>query len=327
MIRHHHRSVVGTSLSMLLALGLACTRKEASDSDSAGASGPKTDEAGAPNAPEPKGAGGEPRPDGGSALPEGAALLDRAVEALGGQAKLEAIHSFTSTGKVSVAGQNITGQTRTVWKDGDFYSETDVVGVGRVKVGKHGNDLWSEDPIMGLRRLAGKEAEQAGWQSTVALPASWKTFFDRAETTGAYEEGGKKRYDVKLKAASGDAVTMTLDAESGLPVAQSFQQVSPTGVVPVTLRFEDYRTVDGIQISHRQVANMSLVELTTEITSFVVNAEVDPSQFAMPTGGTKTVEPQRPATRMPFGPDGKPGLPAPSQQGREPGAANPAPGN
>lgn len=300
-----------SSLALLVLVGvLACKGDAKTGNDAAPAA----------NESEPaKAAPSEAKPEG-PTLPKAEALLEKAVEALGGREQLEAVRSFSSEGTVSVAKQNISGKTRTLWKAGDFYSETQVVGVGLVKVGKKGNVLWSDDPIQGLRQLGGQEAEQAGWQSTVALPASWKTFFDRAETVAEKDVDGTKVYEVVLHAASGDAVTMVLDAESGLPLRQRFKQVSPTGTVPVNLRFEDYREVDGIKVAHRQVANMTLMELTTSITAFQINPEVDAERFAMPTGGTRVVGPAGPNAEpgrkgMPFGPDGKPGRPAPSQQG------------
>lgn len=256
-------------------------------------------------------AGGEEPSDPAAQLPEAAEILARAVDAVGGKAKLDAVHSFYFQADVSVLGQNIAGNVKVWWKDGDFYTTNEMIGVGQIQAGKQGDVIWSEDPINGLRRLGGIEAEQHMWASSLMLFSDWQSYFDKAETIGQREFDGKKVYDVKLTSASGAEVTMTFDAESGLQVAQEFESASPMGNMPVKVSIEDYRDVDGIKIAFKHVTDASLAKATQTITEIQLNPEVDTSRFAMPTGGAELVEPPKKQTMMPFDEDGKPGKPVP----------------
>jgi zinc protease len=212
------------------------------------------------------------------------------VDAVGGKDKLATITSFHLVGKLLVTGQNITGDLELWWKDGDFYTEQKMVGIGEIRAGKQGAKIWSEDPINGRRELTGLEAEQHTWASSLLLAADWKRYFATAETIGKRDKDGKTLYDVKLKSASGAEVELSFDAESGLQVAQKFQQDTPLGKMPVAVEMQDYRDVDGLKLPFKQVTDASLAKATQEIVSIEFNVPIDTEKFAMPTGGAPVVE-------------------------------------
>jgi hypothetical protein len=227
-------------------------------------------------------------------LPAAEGLLAKAVDAVGGKDKLATITSFHLQGKLLVSGQNITGELELWWKDGDFYTEQSMVGIGQIRAGKQGAKIWSEDPINGRRELKDLEAEQHTWASSLLLAADWKRYFASAETIGKREKDGKTLYDVKLTSSSGAEVELTFDAESGLQVGQKFQQDTPLGKMPVAVEMQDYREVDGLKLPFKQVTDASLAEATQEIVSIEFNVPVDTAKFAMPTGGAAVVEGKTP---------------------------------
>jgi hypothetical protein len=248
------------------------------------------------------------------------------VEASGGKERLDAIETIHHTGRVTMPGLNIGGEAATWWKGEDFYIESLIPGIGPIRQGKKGDTIWGEDPILGLRKVEGKEAEQAQWLASISIAAEWKRHFTSAKTTGARDVDGKRVYDVLLTSAAGDEVTLTFDAESGLHVGLSFSQASPMGAMPIKMKMEDYRDVEGLKTPFRQIADAGLGTIITEITKMELNVEVDESKFEMPsapgtTPGAATVAPPavgQPASSkhkgMPFGPDGKPGRPVPPKK-------------
>lgn len=223
-------------------------------------------------------------------LPAAEEILAKAVDAVGGKDKLATITSFHLVGKLLVTGQNITGDLELWWKDGDFYTEQRMVGIGEIRAGKQGAKIWSEDPINGRRELGGLEAEQHTWASSLLLAADWKRYFSSAQTIGERDKDGKKLYDVKLTSTSGAEVELSFDAESGLQVAQKFQQDTPLGKMPVSVEMQDYRDVEGLKLPFKQVTDASLAKATQEIISIEFNVPVDTAKFAMPTGGAPLVE-------------------------------------
>lgn len=224
-------------------------------------------------------------------LPDAAELLDKAVAAQGGREKLDGLTSLYLEGKLEVSAQNIKGDMKLWWKAGDFYTEQTMVGVGTVRAGKQGEVIWSEDPINGLRKLEGAEAEQHAWASSPSLAAHWQRYFEKAETTGEREVGGAKAYDVTLTSKTGAKVTISVDATSHLPVAQKFEQDTPLGPMPVSVELKDYRDVGGLKLPHVQVTDAKLAVATQTLTKVEFGAQIDPAKFSMPTRGTKTVTP------------------------------------
>lgn len=231
-----------------------------------------------------------------SNLPDAKELLAKSVEAVGGQATLDTVKSFHLEGTIGAPKQNLTGKVETWWKGGDFYMVQTIPGLGINRSGKKGDVIWAEEPINGLRKLEGKEAEQHMWASSLLLTADWDQFFDEAKTTAERMIEGKKVYDIELSAKSGATLTVTLDAKTHLMVEQSFKVHSPLGSMPVTIRSTDYRDVDGMKIPYKQVTDASLMELTQELTVVELNAPVDEVSFAMPTGDVPVVDAKDPAS-------------------------------
>lgn len=294
---------------ILSPLALACLLLGGGCKDG-GKAGAEPDSAGAA-APQP--ASAEPT----DALPKAEAILAKAVEAVGGKEKLDGVESFHYVGDVTIVGQGISGEVELWWKSGDFYTTQEIPGIGLIEEGKLGEEIWSRDPITGLRKLEGDEAEQHRWASSLMLAADWQRYFEKAETIGERTIDGKKAYDVRLSADSGAEVVLTFDAESGLQLEQKFEQVTPLGKAPITAKMEDYRDVDGIKIAFKQVTDTSLAKAEQTIRELDLGAEVDTSKFGMPGHGEEVVkgsdvkpEEKRP-TMMPFDEDGKPGRPVP----------------
>ena len=275
------RAFLTTALGVSLGLAAACADKGKS-----------------PDAAEAAPVEAKAKTDGKSELPEPPAvdlplaeeLLQKAEAAAGGKDAIGKIDSFYKEGKVSLKGQNIEGGLRAWWKSGDFYVENTILGVGKAEGGKKGEVIWMRDPINGLRQVDGVEAEQARWGSSLSLVGEWEKFFEQAKTVKEHELDGKKVYDVELTGKSGGTVTVTLDAESGLHVAQAYKQASPLGDTPVSVKFEDFREVAGVMIPHRHVMDASLATIVETLTKVEVNLEVDESKFALPTGGAETVK-------------------------------------
>ncbi|MCA9649928.1 MAG: hypothetical protein KC501_08465 [Myxococcales bacterium] len=209
-------------------------------------------------------------------------MLDRAAVAMGGRQAIDTIQSFHYRGTIEMLGQNIRGDLRIWWKGGDFYMEQIVPGIGEMRAGKQGDRIWADDPVNGRRRLTGIEAEQHTWASSLLLAADWKRYFDEAQTIAEREVDGHRILDVRLSSATGLEVTMSFDADTGLQVGQSFEQVTPMGRQPFDVTFEDYRDVDGIKIAFRQVIDAKFQKIVQVIEEVELNAAVDEGLFAQP---------------------------------------------
>lgn len=272
------------SLFLALALGWAC-KQEASDAGESKGAGVE--------AKTVPGEPAEPAPE----LPAAETILERATTAMGGRDAIDRVQSFYYRGTIDLVGQNIHGDLEIWWKGGDFFMNQEVPGIGKMRAGKQGQEIWSEDPIHGLRRLSGVEAEQLAWASSLLLAAEWKRYFESAKTIAARQVDGHTIHDVELSAPSGLRVVMSFDADSGLQVGQSFEHVTPMGKQPFEVRFEDYHEVEGIKLAYRQVIDAKVQRVVQVITEVRLNAPVDAAEFAYPRTGSdlvRQVEPPPP---------------------------------
>ena len=216
-------------------------------------------------------------------LPSAESLLAKAVEAVGGAERLEALESFYEEATVESPKQNLRGTLRMWWRKGDFYVETEIPGVGLTRQGKKGTTVWSEDPIFGPRVLEGPEAEQTRWQSRIILAHRWQEFFDTARTVGKEKEGDRTIYAVELSKAPNTKVVLHIDGATGQIVRQTLEQASPMGKVPVEVRFFDVREVAGLAMPHRIEIDTPLGKMIHTVTKVEANVPVDPAKFEMPT--------------------------------------------
>lgn len=223
-------------------------------------------------------------------LPEASEVLANATKAMGGAEAIAGVQSFYYRGTIELVGQNIRGDLQIWWKGGDFFMEQIVPGIGEMRAGKKGEEIWADDPVNGRRLLSGIEAEQHAWASSILLAADWQRYFDEAKTVAERDDEGTKVIDVELTSTSGLAVTMTFDATSGLQLAQSFEQVTPMGKQPFVVSFTDYRDVDGVKIAYVQEIDAKVQKVRQVISEVKLNAEVDDTRFAFPRRGADLVK-------------------------------------
>ena len=220
-------------------------------------------------------------------LPAAEDMLAKAVAALGGQEKIESIKTFYAEAETVIPQQNITSVAKTWWKDGRSYVEQEMPQVGVFKVWTTPDGVWSEDPINGLRKLEGQELAQARWGESLVLVADWEKYFDAAQTKGRRKKDDKTLIDVELTSESGANLKIAFDEESGLPLEQSFVQVSPNGNMPLTVYIQEYEEVDGLKREKKTVTDMTLLEATTTMKSFEAGAKVPDKKLLPPKGKTK----------------------------------------
>ncbi len=227
-------------------------------------------------------------------LPPADGIITAHVEAVGGRDAMAGFETLYFESSVDTGAQNISAKAKTWWKKGRFYGEQEIPGFGLARSGYDGTTVWVDDPINGLRKLEGKEAEQIIREGAIFLVADWETHFEKAETVDAREVDGRGLVDVKLTSRLGEEVTMSFGADDNLLARMSFEQITPTGTVPVTAVFDDYRIVDGVKFAHKSTLEIALGAVTQTYDKVVVNEPVDETKFAFPgSAGAVPADPQK----------------------------------
>lgn len=264
------------TLFFAISLTLACTQEAGS---------PKADAPTAADAPAQT-QQAEQQPPPAEPLPDGGELLAAYVEASGGAEQIAKFESLHMQGEITVESHNLEGTSEMWWqKDGKFYLEQTIEGIGTSRVGHDGQTIWLEDPITGLRKLEGAEAIAYLQSSAMFLGHDWQSMFSAANTLGKQAlDDGKEVWEVELVSKGGPNLTIGLDTETKLILYVKTVQPSLLGETPFEVRSDRYQVIEGYKFAtHKTTAISGLLELDETVTETQVNVPIDPKLFAFPS--------------------------------------------
>jgi hypothetical protein len=217
-------------------------------------------------------------------------VLDKAIKAMGGEAKLSKAVAFSrkSKGTISFGGN-----------ENEFTTESTIQGLDRFHSTFFGGNRFKAVTVLngdkGWRKFADNKIEMdkdavANESQTVylqvvpstLLPLKGKAF--KVESAGEEKVGDKPAATLKVTGPDGKDFSLSFDKDSGLPVklvakVRGFQGEEVTQEVV----FSDYKDFDGIkQATKIELKRDGVSFLKQEITEFKVLEKVDPKAFSEP---------------------------------------------
>lgn len=221
------------------------------------------------------------------------AILDKAIQALGGEGKLGAVKAATwkAKGTISFGGMD-SSFTSVVTVQGLEQHRQDFEGeFGGMKV--QGSTVLNGDK--GWRRFAGMTMEldsdalavekRNGYLQLVPItlvPLKGKGF--KVQTAPEEKVDGKAAAGLKVTAPDGKDFTLYFDKQSGLPVKLAANVVGFGGDAALQeTTFGNYRDFDGIKKATKVVISRGGEKfIEQEITEFKLNQKVDAATFGEP---------------------------------------------
>lgn len=213
-------------------------------------------------------------------------IVAKHIEALGGAAKLNAIHSLVVTGKASILGQTEAPLMIQVKRPNSLRLEITVEGRKMVQA-FDGTTAWSINP------MAGAEAKRANEEDTRAAQESsdfiggnlvdYKSKGTTVELVDKEELEGVAVYKLKITKNSGSVEYDYLDAASFLPVKTEGRRRQLGQEILYESKIGDYKPVEGVLLPFnvKQLVNGRLaMEITIE--KMDANVPVDEAVFKMP---------------------------------------------
>jgi hypothetical protein len=187
--------------------------------------------------------------------------------------------------EIEAVGMQIRGtEERRATRDGRVMSVTSLPGMGSFRQGGDGKVRWSEDPINGLRILAGAEDEQARIESTWAgdfrLEKLYRT--TRSVPPPAGDPAARGDECVELSPALGRAVTACFDARTHLRTSQRGVHTTPQGDVPYEVVFADWRRVKGVMLPFAETMTAGPISLRAQLLEVVFDEKHPASLYTMP---------------------------------------------
>lgn len=219
-------------------------------------------------------------PTAGSALPPGLTaekVISSYIEAIGGAQKVASVQSTKTVMKGSAMGTELT-YTATRKTGGKSLIEVGANGMVMQKVVSDGKELAVT--MMGQKApIEGGLKEMQIFDGFMFKEMSYKDFGARAELKGVQNLDGKEAYAVEFLLPQGEKITEYYDKETGLKV-QTLQVVKgPQGEVSVTVKYSEYKDVNGIKFPHTFTQSQGPMNLKFEAVSVAINEPVDDAVF------------------------------------------------
>lgn len=215
-------------------------------------------------------------------LPEARKIIDRYVEAIGGEDLMRDQPGQHMVGRMAVPAQGVGG-------DLEVYSappnrllvKVEIPGLGAVSSGFDGQVGWTINPAMGPMVLEGRQLDQMRQQADFYGALHPTDLIASLETVERTEFEGHSCYKVKVVTTWGEEYFEYFDVETGLMVGVERTQASPMGEIPVTSVVSDYEEFDGLLVATKSVQRMMGVEQIITLTS-VESWTPDEATFELP---------------------------------------------
>ena len=176
------------------------------------------------------------------------------------QARLEALGTSRLSGTIKMIHSGIEGQLETTFA-GPRHVRIDIVALpfGEIHSSVHGDQhAFEQSSFEPFDELEGKAYDQAVLSHPLAYVGDWERFFDSVQVIRATEREGRSLWVCRLKRGDLPPDTAYVDAQTGEVVkVDTTMLMDGLGSMPQTLRFEDWREVEGVQLPFRMLTENS----------------------------------------------------------------------
>lgn len=219
-----------------------------------------------------------------------AKLVDRNIEARGGEKKWEAVSSLQLQGRMDVGqGMNLP-YTLEQKRPGKMRLEFVFDGETAIQA-FDGTTGWKLLPFLGRRNpepMSKKELRLAADTSELyGLLYDYKTRGHKIELLGKEKVADTDTFKLKVTLSSGDVRWVYLDSETALEVkVEALRQLAGHQRL-VTTFYQDWQAADGLLIANRQETRTEGDKESHFLTieSVEINPQIDDNRFTMPSLG------------------------------------------
>jgi hypothetical protein len=214
-------------------------------------------------------------------------ILDRYVQAIGGERSLRKLTSRVTKMMLEIEGSDITVSI-------EDYAQAPNKGVqiGRVKLGNgadfefsrgfNGSVGWSLNPTDGgFRELSGMELAAEKRNTEFYSEIKIKELYPKMALIGQMKVGEHSAYCIEATPSEGSSEKWFFDAQTGLLIRRDFiSESAASDKIPTEIYFEDYREVDGIKLpfTMRQPAD----KYTFKVNEVKHNVPIEDAKFKSP---------------------------------------------
>ena len=217
-------------------------------------------------------------------LKTGEAVLDRFVEATGGAAAYEKIHSMVMKGTMGMPAMGLKGDVTINSAEPNKVSlMTELAGVGKIVEGSDGTNAWTFSALQGPQLKKGDELADSLREAFFHKENDWRAIYKSAELNGVEEVNGKPAYKVVLTPKSGGPETQYYDKDSGYMVRHQSIRKTAFGEIPVDVSVSEYRKeCEGPVLPHTMVQSVAGQKIELNIKSIMCPEKLPADTFEPP---------------------------------------------
>jgi hypothetical protein len=221
-----------------------------------------------------------------SALPSAQEIIEKYVQALGGDAAVQKIETRVDTGSLDITSRNFHSKIETYRKAPENILIILRGPHGDTSQGYNGTNGWQQRGEK-VEELSGDDLTRLRDSAAFVPGMNLKKNYTHLEVKDIAKIDGRDAYRVIASRAGGTSDQYYFDVQSGLLLRVSTEIDSPLGAIPQDAYYEDYRDVSGvkfpflIRIARADGATIYKWE------QIQTNIPVDSSRFEKPAGKPK----------------------------------------
>ena len=215
-------------------------------------------------------------------------LYAKALAAMGGEANWRKLNSRVVTATVDLEQQGVKANaTSWVKAPNRTATETKMTALGKEIAtsweyfdGVNGEESYSFAPV---EKYTGKRLEDVKLSADFYSMLDWKSKYKNIAITRVAKVGDEEAYAVEFEPEKGTKFTEYYSTKTFLLLRREGVVASSTSSreIPYSIRFEDYREVDGVKVPFRQINNNpGNGDIVTIITSVKHNVPIEDKIFA-----------------------------------------------
>lgn len=218
-----------------------------------------------------------------NSLPTIDAILNKYVEAIGGQKAQEKLKSRVIDGKVELSGGDSWGQLNIYAKaPNKSLTVMNVEPMGQVKHGYDGCTVWNVGDTIGSQTLTGAALSGFSTDADFYREIKLRELYPGIRVLGTVKEKDREVYLVEGYPRVGGAEIMYFEIQSGLLIGRDLTQQTPRGPIRVEMRYSDWREIDGVKLPFKITQSLPNLKFVFTVRDVKHNLPVDDKVFEKP---------------------------------------------
>jgi len=215
-----------------------------------------------------------------SAGPAPEQLLDKYVQASGGEAAIEKVTSRVMKGTIDFGGMSLPIDIYA--KDPEKRISLTHMAGGDNVTAFNGREGWLGVPGRPLREMHGSDLDGAAIDADLHLATHLRSMFSKMQVQGTEKIGDHEAYAVVGERTGKPPIHLYFDQQTGLLLRLVRFGETALGRMPTQIDYADYRDADGARIPFRWTLARPSGRFTIQVSEMQQNVPVDDEKFVKP---------------------------------------------